>query len=71
MKKETSVKLVQEGNFVAKVPVTLIHDETGWSPYISHEDMLKLDDAREALKRGDIATAARYGEIFELMPVEQ
>lgn len=69
MKTETSIKLVQQGNLVAKVPVTLIHDETGWSPYISHEDMLKLDDAREALKRGDIAGAARYGEVFELMPV--
>lgn len=71
MKKETSVKLVQEGNFVAKIRVTLIHDETGWSPYISHEDMLKLDDAREALKRGDIAAAARHGEVFELTPVGQ
>jgi len=69
MKTETSIKLVQYGNLVAKVLVTLIHDETGWSPYISHEDMLKLDDAREALKRGDIAAAGRYGEVFELTPV--
>jgi len=69
MKTETSIKLVQHGNLVAKVPVTLIHDETGWSPYISHEDMLKLDDARGALKRGDLAKAARYGEVFELTRV--
>ena len=69
MKTETSIKLVQHSKLVAKVPVTLIHDETGWSPHISHEDMLKLDDARAALKRGDIAGAARYGEVFELTPV--
>jgi len=69
MKTETSIKLVQHGNLVAKAPVTLIHDDTGWSAYISHEDMLKLDDARDALKRGDIAEAARYGEVFELTRV--
>lgn len=69
MKTEPSVKLVEQGNFVAKVPVTLIHDETGWSPYISHEDMLKLDDVREALRRGDVKEAGRFGQVFELRQV--
>lgn len=69
MKTEQSVKLVEHGSFVAKVPVTLIHDETGWSPYISHEDMLKLDDVREALRRGDLKEAARFGQVFELTKV--
>lgn len=69
MNTETSIRLVQQGDFVAKVPVTLIHDETGWSPYLSHEDMLRLDDVREALKRGDIAEAKRFGDVFVLKPV--
>ncbi len=69
MKTEPSIKLVEQGNLVAKVPVTLIHDETGWSPYLSHEDMLKLDDVREALRRGDVAAAARFGQVFELTKV--
>jgi len=69
MKTEASVKLVQQGNLVAKISVVLLHDETGWSPYLSHEDMLKLDDVREALRRGDVKEAARYGEIFELRKV--
>lgn len=69
MKTEQSVKLVQQGNFIAKVPVTLIHDDTGWSPYLSHEDMLKLDDVREALRCGDVAGAARFGHVFELTQV--
>jgi hypothetical protein len=69
MKTEKSIRLVEEGNFVAKVPVTLLHDETGWSPYLSHEDMLKLDDVREALRRGDIGEAARHGQVFELKQV--
>lgn len=49
--------------------MTLIHDETGWSPYLSHEDMLKLDDVREALRRGDVTEAGRYGQVFELRQV--
>ncbi|MCX7305527.1 MAG: hypothetical protein NTV73_14540 [Hyphomicrobiales bacterium] len=69
MKTEPSVKLVGQGNLVAKVPVTLIHDETGWSPYLSHNDMLKLDDVREALRRGDVTAAARFGQVFELTKV--
>lgn len=69
MKTESSIRLVEEGNFVAKVPVTLIHDDTGWSPYLSHEDMLKLDDVREALRRGDVGAAARHGRVFELKQV--
>lgn len=69
MRTEASIKLVQQGDLVAKVPVTLIHDETGWSPYLSHEDMLKLDDVREALRRGDVKEAARHGEVFELKKV--
>lgn len=69
MKTEMSVELIEQGNYVAKVPVTLIHDETGWSPYLSHEDMLKLDDVREALRRGDVKEAARHGEVFELKKV--
>jgi hypothetical protein len=69
MKTEKSIKLVEQGGFVAKVPVTLIHDDTGWSPYLSHEDMLKLDDVREALRRGDVEGAARHGQVFELRQV--
>ncbi len=69
MKTEASVEMIEQGNFVAKVPVTLIHDETGWSPYLSHDDMLKLDDVREALRRGDVKEAARFGEVFELKKV--
>jgi len=69
MKTEPSVKLVEQGNLIAKVHVTLIHDETGWSPYLSHDDMLKLDDVREALRRGDVAEAARFGQVFELTKV--
>ena len=62
-------KLVFEGNYVAKVDVELIDSETGWSPYISLEDAYKLDEVRDALRRGDIKLAAKSARIFTLTPV--
>lgn len=62
-------KLVYEGNFVAKVDIELIDSDTGWSPYISLDDAYKLDEVRDALRRGDIKTADRYASVFTLTPV--
>jgi hypothetical protein len=64
-----TIKLIHEGRYAAEVPVELIEDETGWSPYLSLNDALKLDNVRLALRRGDIAEAARHGRVFELTPV--
>jgi hypothetical protein len=68
MKRET-VEFIHEGKYAAEVPVVLIEDDTAWSPYLSIEDATKLDTVREALKAGDIATAAKHGRVFELTPV--
>ena len=64
-----SVKIIHEGQFAAEVPVELIEEEGGWSPYLSLEDAKKLDAVRKALREGDVATAAKYGRIFELHPL--
>ena len=69
MKKKNRTKLVHEGKFVAEVEVDLIETDEGWSPYLSIEDAYKLDDVRDALRRGDIEAAARLGRIFKLTPV--
>jgi hypothetical protein len=61
--------LVREGNYMAEVPVELIEEEGGWSPYLSLEDALKLDDVRLALRRGDVATAAKHARVFEVTPI--
>jgi hypothetical protein len=68
MKRET-VEFIHEGKYAAEVPVFLIEDETGWSPYLSIEDAAKLDVVRQALKAGDIASAAKLGRVFELLPI--
>jgi hypothetical protein len=62
-------KFIHEGRYAAEVPVELIEDDSGWSRYLSIEDATKLDTVRDALRRGDIAAAAKYGRVFELVPV--
>jgi hypothetical protein len=64
-----TVKLIHEGRYAARVPVELIQDETGWSPYLSVEDAKKLDAVRLALRNGEIAEAAKHGRVFELKPI--
>lgn len=69
VKTRKRTKLIQEGRYVAEVEVELVEDETGWSPYLSTEDAYKLDDVREALRRGDFARASSLARVYELRPV--
>jgi hypothetical protein len=62
-------KLVHEGEYVAEVDVELIETDSGWSPYLSLDDAFKLDDVREALRRGDVRAASRRARLFMLTPV--
>ncbi len=69
MKKRRYTKLVHEGQYVAEVDVELIDMNTGWSPYLSLDDAYKLDDIRNALRQGDVKSAAQLARIFTLTPV--
>ena len=69
MTRRKRTKLVHEGNHVAEVEVELLEEPGGWSPYLSLEDAYRLDDVREALRQGDVKTAARYSRVFSLTPV--
>ncbi len=69
MKTRRHTKLVHEGKYVAEVDVELVEAVEGWSPYLSVEDAYKLDDVREALRRGDVKSAGRLGRVFTLTPV--
>jgi len=71
MRHRKKTKYVHEGQYVAEVDVNLIEDEGDWSPYLSIEDAYKLDDVRDALRRGDLVSASQYGRIFELRRVAQ
>ena len=69
MSSKRSKKLVHEGRYAAEVEVDLIEDEGGWAPYLSVADAKKLDAVREALRRGDIKSAARLARVFSLTPI--
>ena len=69
MKGRQISKLVHVGNYVAEVEVEMIDTDDGWSPYLSVEDACKLDDVRDALRRGDLKAATRIARVYSLTPV--
>ena len=69
MTERQTKRLVREGSYVAEVDVTLVDTEHEWAPYLSAQDVRKLDEVRLALRRGDLAAAAQLGRVFELKPV--
>ncbi len=62
-------KLVHEGNYIAEVDVEIMDTGKGWSPYLSLEDAKKLDDVREALRKGDLKKATKSARVYRLDPV--
>lgn len=69
MKTKVFRKLVHEGDLAAEVSVQLIETEDAWSPYLSVEDARKLDEVRDALRRGDVGSAAKVARVFRLTPI--
>ena len=62
-------KYVLEGLYAAAVDVDWIESEMSWSPYLSLDDAQKLDEVREALRRGDLTRATQLGRVYQLTPV--
>ena len=71
MNKRRHTKFVREGPYAAEVDVELIEEGNGWSPYLSLNDARKLDEVREALRRGDIQAASRLARVFSLTPISR
>jgi len=69
MHKRHQQKLIHEGQYIAEVDVDIIETDESWSPYLSVEDAYRLDDVRDALRRGDMRAAARQARVFSLTPV--
>jgi len=69
MSKRRHTKLVREGAYAAEVEVELVDAEGGWAPYLSAADAGRLDEVREALRRGDVRVASRLGRVFSLTPL--
>jgi hypothetical protein len=69
MTRRSHAKFIHEGQYVAEIKVDLIVSDDSWSPFLSLEDAYKLDDARAALRRGDIEAASHFGKIYTLKPL--
>jgi hypothetical protein len=69
MKKRNHIKYIHEGGYVAEVDVELMETDDQWAPYLSLHDAYRLDDVREALRRGDLKSASRQARVFTLRPV--
>ena len=69
MRQRRKKKFIHEGQFVAEVEVTLIEDDSSWAPYLSVAEAIRLDQVREALRRGDLKAAASMGRVYRLEPV--
>ena len=69
MTEKQLTKYIHVGEYVAEVDVTLIVTDDEWSPYLSLEDARRLDNVRTALQSGDLQEAAKFGQIFRMMPV--
>ena len=63
-------KFVHEGQYAADVEVEWLDSETGWPPYLSLQDAQKLDEVREALRRGDLQKAGKLARIYQLTPLQ-
>ena len=61
-------ELIYDGGYAAEVDVEIVYDEN-WLRTMSADDVRKLETVTLALRRGDIAEAAKYGRVFELTPV--
>lgn len=69
MTKKKSNKLIHEGKYAAEVEIELHYSDESWSPTMSADDARKLEAVMLALRRGDVAAAAKHGRVFELTPV--
>lgn len=69
MSAERRTKFVDEGKYAVAVEVQRIEPDTAWSPYLSLEDAQKLDEVREALRRGDLKRAGQLGRVYQLTPL--
>ena len=61
--------MIHEGRYAAEISYSEVEDGSPFGSHVSKEDAFKFDRVRLALRRGDVAEAAKDAKIFELHPV--
>ena len=69
MTRRKTTKLIHVGDYAAEVTIEMIYTDDDWSPYLSLEDAMKLDDVREALQKKDFKTAQELASVYALSPL--
>ena len=69
MTRRKTTKLIHVGDYAAEVTIEMIYTDDDWSPYLSLEDAMKLDDVREALLKKDFKTAQELARVYALSPL--
>ena len=69
MSAKRRTKLLREGDYAAEVDIEWVEAEAGWPPYLSLKDAKRVDELRDALKRGDLHRAGEIGRVYQLTPV--
>jgi hypothetical protein len=69
MRRRRSAKLVHEGRYVAEVDIELIDADEVWAPYSSLDDALRLDNVRDARRRGGLESAGRHARLYSLTSI--
>ena len=64
---KATIKRYRYGNILAEVEVHLIPDDIAWGPYLSNDDVRKIERVNKALRKGDIEAAALDAKVFEVM----
>ena len=69
MKTKTQTKNIHEGEYMAEIEVIMTYNDDEWSPYLSIEDVEKLDTVRLALRQNNLKTASKLAKVYHLTPV--
>ena len=69
MSTQLRMQFAHEGKYAVAVEVKRIEPDTAWAPYLSLEDAEKLDEVREALRKGDLKRAGQLGRVYQLTPL--
>ena len=62
----SAIKHIHEVSYAAEVEVALHHDAGDWGPTLMPADVQKLERIRLALRRGDVAAAAKEAKVYEM-----
>ena len=60
---------IRVGNYMAEVPVNFAYMGEDWGYTIGPDDVAKIERVRAALESGNLGSAKKESEVFELHPI--